>query len=231
LNDNRRSRGGFVADAEIDAMVREWPPEIQETRMRGHFAAFLGSVYKTFNRDVHVCKPFAIPPDWPRWRSVDWGFNNPFVCLWLTRDPDKHWYVYAEHYQPQESLAYHAERIKQISGRERYRATWADHDAQDRYEFEKLGIRTSPAKKDVHLGIEAVQTTLKIQGDGKPRLFIFDKCKHTMSEMAAYRWAEGTEAHAPQDEPLKVNDHCMDALRYCIFGVEGNFYFSDSDLT
>ena len=99
-----------------------------------------------------------IPADWPRWRSIDWGFNNPFTCLWLAQDPDRRWYVYHEHYQARETLAYHAERIKQISGRERYRATWADHDAQDRYEFENLGIKTTPARKDVHLGIEAVQT-------------------------------------------------------------------------
>ena len=231
LNQNRKSAGGYVDDREIDAMIAEWPEEVQETRIKGHFAAFLGSVYKLFNRDTHVVKPFEIPPEWPRWCSIDWGFNNPFCCLWLARDPDRRWYVYAEHYQAQETLAYHAERIKQISGRQRYRATWADHDAQDRYEFEKLGIKTTPAKKDIHLGIEAVQTALKVQGDGKPRLFIFETCKNTIREMTGYKWAEGTETQDAKDEPLKVNDHAADALRYAIFGVEGSFYFSDSDLT
>ena len=230
LNDNRKSRGGYVNDAEIEAMIAEWPEEVQETRIKGHFAAFLGAVYKLFNRDVHVVKPFEIPADWPRWRSVDWGFNNPFVCLWLARDPDRRWYVYHEHYQAQETLAYHAERIKQISAQERYQATWADHDAQDRWEFEKLGIPTTPAKKDVHLGIEAVQAALKVQADGRPRLFIFETCKHTIQEMTGYRWAEGTETRDAKDEPLKVNDHTADALRYAVFGVEGPSYFSASDL-
>jgi phage terminase large subunit len=231
LNDTRQSRGGYVNDAEIDAMIGEWPEEVQETRIKGHFAAFLGAVYKLFNRDTHVVKPFEIPADWPRWRSIDWGFNNPFTCLWLAQDPDRRWYVYHEHYQARETLAYHAERIKQISGRERYRATWADHDAQDRYEFENLGIKTTPARKDVHLGIEAVQTTLKVQGDGRPRLFIFETCKHTIQEMTGYRWAEGTETRDAKDEPLKVNDHACDALRYAIFGVEGTGCFSQCDLS
>ena len=109
------------------------------------------------------------------------------------------------------TLAYHAERIKQISSRQRYLATWADHDAQDRYEFENQGIKTTPAKKDVHLGIEAVQSTLKVQGDGRPRLFIFDTCKHLVQEMTGYRWAEGTETRDAKDEPLKINDHTCDA--------------------
>jgi hypothetical protein len=231
LNDNRRSRGGYVADREIDALIRQWPEEIQATRIKGHFAAFLGAVYKLFAKDTHVIKPFEIPADWPRYRAIDFGFNNPFACLFLARDPDDRWYVYAEHYRAQETLAFHAERIKQISGRQRFLATFADHDAQDRYELERLGIKTTPARKDVHLGIEAVQATLKVQGDGRPRLFLFETCKHTIEEMLGYRWAEGTETADPKDEPLKANDHALDALRYAIFGVEGNLYFSASDLS
>lgn len=231
LNDNRRSRGGYVADEEIDALIAQWPEEIRETRVKGYFAAFMGAVFKTVSRDVHACKPFKIPDDWPRWRSIDFGFNNPFTCLWLARDPDRRWYVYHEHYQARESLAFHAERIKGISGQEQYRCTWADHDAQDRYELEKHGITTVAARKDVHLGIEAIQTVLKVQGDGRPRLQIFSTCKHTIEEVAGYRWAEGTETRDAKDEPLKVNDHTVDALRYAIFGVEGNFLFVESDLS
>lgn len=230
LNENRKSRGGFIDDKEIDMMIAEWPAEVQQTRIKGYFAAFAGAVYKTFSRDTHVIKPFKIPDDWTRYRAIDWGFNNPFVCLWLARNPDRRWYVYAEHYRARETLAYHAERIKQISGREKYRVTWADHDAQERHEFSKLGIATMPAKKDIHLGIEAVQAALKVQGDGKPRLFIFKTCKNTIREMAGYTWAEGTETKDAKDEPLKVNDHACDCLRYAIYGVEGKFYFSESDL-
>ncbi len=223
LNDNRRSRGGFIPDAKIDALIAEWPVEIQATRIAGHFAASLGAVFQTFRREVHVCSPFPVPEDWPRWRSIDFGFAHPFVCLWLALDPDRRWYVYAEHYQARESLAFHAARIKDISGREQYCSTWADHDAQDRFELEEHGIRTTAARKDVHLGIEAVQTVLKIQGDGRPRLQISRTCPHLIAEVIGYRWARGTEITDPKDEPWKVNDHAVDALRYAIFGVEGNF--------
>jgi len=231
LNDNRKSRGGYVDDKEIDFMISQWPAEVRETRIKGHFAAFAGAVYKLFNQDVHVIKPFKIPAYWIRYRAIDFGFNNPFVCLWLARDNDRRWYVYAEHYQARESLEYHAERIKQISGTEKYRASWGDHDAQERFELDKLGIPTLPAKKDLHLGIEVVQAALKIQGDGKPRLFIFKNCKNTCSEMAGYRWAEGTESKDPKDEPLRVNDHCPDCVRYAVYSVEGPSYFTESELS
>ena len=231
LNDNRKSRGGYIRDAEIDLMIAQWPTEVQETRIKGHFAAFLGAVYKTFNRRVHVCDPFKIPKDWPRYRVIDWGFNNPFACLWLARDKDKHWYVYNEHYEAQQTLAHHADRIKRISGKERYRVTWADHDAQDRHEFKELGIRTVAAKKDVHLGIEAVQAALKIQGDKKPRLQILRHCKHTIKEMGGYKWAEGNDTRDAKDEPLQLNDHTCDCVRYAIYGCEGKFYFTQGELS
>jgi len=231
LNDNRKSRGGYIDDREIDLMISQWPAEIQETRIKGHFAAFAGAVYKTFSRNTNVIEPFEIPADWPRYRAIDWGFNNPFVCLWLARDPDRRWYVYAEHYRARETLAYHAERIKQISGKDKYRITWADHDAQERHEFKKLGVSTMNAKKDVHLGIEAVQAALKVQGDGKPRLFIFKNCRNTIKEVGGYKWAEGTETKDAKDDPLKVNDHCPDCIRYIIYGVEGKFYFLESELS
>jgi len=231
LNDNRKSRGGYIDDKEIELMIAQWPAEVQETRIKGYFAAFAGAVYKSFKRDAHVVEPFPIPDDWTRYRAIDFGFNNPFACLWFARDNDRRWYVYAEHHQSRETLAYHAERIKQISGREKYRATWADHDSQDCCELRQLGIPTTPAKKDVHLGIEAVQSALKVQDNGKPRLFIFKTCKNTIKEISGYKWAEGTETKDAKDEPFKVNDHACDCVRYAIYGIEGKWFFSESDLS
>jgi phage terminase large subunit-like protein len=231
LNDNRKSRGGYIADMEIDHLIGDWPVEIQDTRIRGRFAAFEGAVYKSYRREVHVCDPFEIPADWPRYRAIDWGFNNPFVCLWLAKGPDNVWYVYREHYLAKALLSTHAEAILEASRGESYVATWADHDAQDRYEFGALGIPTEAAQKAVRLGIEAVQAAVKIQDNGKPRLQIFETCPKTAEEMAGYRWAEGTENRDAKDEPLKVNDHAMDALRYVIFAVDGGkYFFSAEDL-
>ncbi len=222
LNDNRASRGGYIADDQIDALIAEWPEEIQETRIRGHFAAFLGTVYKGFRRDVHV-RDIALPADAEHYRAIDFGFNNPFVCLWAARyGPDRLWHVYAEHYQARESLAWHAECIRRRRGR--YIATWADHDAQDVYELAEKGIKTLPAKKDVRLGIELVQAKLKVH-NFRPSLTIAPGCINTIREMVAYRWKEGTETRDPRDEPVKQHDHCPDALRYLLYSVEGDSYF------
>lgn len=229
LNDNRLSRGGHIPDEEIDTLIARMPEETQVTRVLGHFGAFVGVVYKSFRREVHVVEPFAIPADWERYRAIDLGFANPFVCLWLARGgPDRAWHVYREHYRAQERLAWHAEKIKQASGEERYIATWADHDAQDTFELAGYGLHTLPAKKDVHAGIELVQAKLKVQDNGRPLLTISRDCPNLTREMIGYRWREGTDLRDPPDDPRKKDDHGPDALRYGIESVEGAMIYHEN---
>jgi len=220
LNDNRISRGGYVADSVIDALIAEWPEEVQETRIKGHFASFMGAVYKTFSKQTHVIPRFDIPTSWERYRGIDFGFNNPFTTLWLARDCDNRWHAYNEYYRAQTTLATHANRIKMVGGADVYNATYADHDAQDRAELWEYGIQTTPAKKAVRNGIEAVQRALKVQADGKPRLYIHDNCVNLIRELAAYHYPEGTDLRDPNDEPAKKDDHTVDALRYIIYSTE-----------
>jgi phage terminase large subunit len=175
--------------------------------------------------------PFVIPDDWPRYRAIDFGFNNPFVCLWGALSPDNVWYIYQEHYRAQDTLAHHYDKIAHLSQNRKYVQTYADHDAQDRAEFKALGLFTKAAKKDVRNGIECVQRALKVQANGKPRLHVFDTCPHVMSEMASYHYPEGTDLKDPNDEPVKVNDHTVDALRYMLYSTERKSvgYYSGRD--
>lgn len=220
LNDNRLSQGGYTNDEDIDALIADWPEEVQPTRVQGLWGSFYGAVFKAWRNDIHTCKPFAIPDDWRKYRAIDFGYNNPFVCLWAARDPDDCWYVYDEHYRAKDTLASHHKSIGNRSNGDRYTATYADHDAQDRRELRDLGLYTTAAAKDVRLGIECVQRALKVQANGKPRLKVFETCTHTISEMASYHYPEGTDQRDPKDEPVKVNDHTVDALRYMLYSAD-----------
>jgi hypothetical protein len=70
-------------------------------------------------------------------------------------------------------------------------------------------------------GIEAVRCSLKIDSVGHPGIIIDrDACPNLMREMRTYRWKRSTGKGAnPQDakpEPLKRDDHAVDALRYLV---------------
>jgi len=221
LNDNRISRGGYIPDKRIDEMIDEWPEEVQATRIKGQFASFYGAVYKTFDRGKHVIKPFDIPESWRKYRCFDFGFTNPFVCLWLAIDKDENWYVYREYYQAKTGIGEHIVNLKRLCKDERYVESWADpENAEDRSELRKAGIPNKAARKDVAKGIETVQGKLKVKPNGKPSLFIFSTCKNTCREMAFYRYPEGSSSKNPKDIPVQKSDHTMDALRYGIYSVE-----------
>lgn len=221
LNNNRISRGGYIPDKGIDEMIAEWPEEVQATRIKGRFASFYGAVYKTFDRSVHVIKSFKIPKEWPRYRGFDFGFTNPFVCLWLTKDKDDNWYVYREYYRPKMGIGEHIFAVKKFSGEETYVTSFADpENAGDRAEMRKAGIINRAARKDIAKGIEVVQSKLKVKPNGKPSLFIFNACKNTCREMAIYQYPKGTNLKNPKDIPLQKDDHTVDVIRYVLYSTE-----------
>jgi len=224
LNGNRISQGGYIPDERIDQMIAEWPEETQATRIRGEFASFLGAVFKTYNRRVHVVSPFRIPKEWRKYRAFDFGFTNPFVCLWLAKDGDENWYAYREYYQKQTSIGEHIRMVKLLSRGEKYVDSYADpENAADRSEMRKAGIPTKAARKDVARGIELVQSKLKIKEDGKPSLVVFRTCRNTCREVPVYHYPKGTSTKNPKDIPVQKNDHTVDTIRYILYSVDGKF--------
>ena len=217
LNDNRISRGGYISDERIDAKIADWADEVLLTRVEGKFSSYLGAVFKTFNRSIHVIDPFEIPEDWEKYRGIDFGYSAPFACIWLAKDGDDNWYVYREYYKNRTGIQDHIRAIKQLSGDEKYRSTVADpEDPEGRADLRKAGIINIAADKgagSVNRGIELMQSKLKIKQNGKPSLSILRPCRNTSKEFSVYRYPDNERT----DHPVKENDHCLDAVRYVLY--------------
>lgn len=209
----------------------------RKLRLRhGRWAAAEGVVYPEFDAAVHRIDRFAIPADWARFRVIDFGYTNPFVCAWYAVDPDGRLYRYREIYHTRRTVRTHAATIRTVEDAgEAIEACVADHDAEDRATLEEEGIGTEAAQKAVSVGIEAVRERLKPAGDGRPRLFFLrdslverdpelaeaKKPTCTEEEFDSYLWAKTTEARGPREEPVKLNDHGLDALRYACVYADG----------
>jgi len=214
---------------------------VRRLRFRdGIWAAAEGLIYESWDEALHVIEPFKIPQEWTRWMAVDFGYTNPMVMQWWAEDGDGRLFLYRETYRTQRLVEDHAKTALSLmrypSGQWREpqpRAVICDHDAEDRATLEKhLGLGTVAAKKTVSDGIQAVQSRLKIQDDGRPRLFVvrgalaerddalgersLPTC--TADEVAGYVWAAkpGTGGAGLKEQPLKENDHGLDALRYVV---------------
>jgi len=207
---------------------------------RGIWAGAEGQIYDEWDDAVHLCDRFDIPADWPRYRSIDFGFTNPFVCQWWAKDPDGRAFLYRELYGTGRIVADWAVDIQRLSEHERIEWTVADHDAEDRATLDSAGMRAFPAHKAVKPGIEAVQKRLRKQPDGKPRLYIMKGCTvsrdprlieakkpaSTAEEMGGYIWAPPLANRAPKEEPAKINDHGNDAMRYFVAELDGMGHYS-----
>ena len=69
------------------------------------------------------------------------------------------------------------------------------------------------AKNDVALGISRVQKFLSFK-----KILVSTSQKMLIREMGLYQYDEKS-IQKGKEEPLKVNDHCEDALRYLIMGM------------
>jgi phage terminase large subunit len=209
---------------------------VRHLRLRlGKWAAAEGVIYEDFDREIHVINSFPIPSDWIRFRAIDFGYTNPFVCQWWAMDPDGRLYLYREIYMTHRLVEDHARKINQLSQGERINASIADHDAEDRATLERYGIPTEAAMKAVSLGIQAVQGRMRKSGDGKPRIFIMagalveadpillndKKPVCTEQEIESYIWIPTKDGKPNKEAPLKENDHGMDPMRYIVAYVDG----------
>lgn len=199
--------------------------------LEGKWVVAEGAVYGDWDPEKHMCDPFPIPKDWRRFRVIDFGYENPFVCQWWAMDPEGALYRYRELYVTHQIVEDLAKQIKLLSGNEKYESTISDHDAEDRATLERHGISTVAAIKDISPGIQNVAARLvRDSHTNKPRLMLFrgalveedqrlkDKklplC--TEEEFPAYAWPKSDDGKPVKEVPVKINDHGMDCTRYIV---------------
>lgn len=222
---------------DYERMILDQLTGVRRKRLKdGLWVSAEGAVYADYRYETHVIEPFEIPSDWRRFRSIDFGYTNPFVCQWWAMDNDGRLYLYREIYFSQRIVSDHAEIINRYSEGEHIEFTVADHDAEDRATLQKYQIRTVAAKKDVSPGIEAVQLRMRGAGDGKPRIFFVEgatieydsvlssskRPTSTVEELSGYVYPQGVDGKPNKEHPIKDNDHGMDAMRYLVMALDGN---------
>lgn len=166
-------------------MLDTLPPELARAWRWGEWDVFEGQVFSEWRTDAHIVQNFQPPAHWPKWRAVDWGYANPFCCLWLTQDPDiGRVRVYRELYQTKATDRQQARLIKaNTAPDEQVNITLADpsmwtlknmedktYSTADEYAAE--GVPLSKADNDRLIGWRKIHTMLAPGLDGLPMLQI-----------------------------------------------------------
>lgn len=207
---------------ELDSIRANGDPLWFDQEYLARFTKFTGLIYKDFDRQTHTIKPFEIPDEWKRYRSIDLGSDDPTVCLWIARDPEWNVYIYREYYKNERATEDHAEEICLESAKEEYNGTIFDHHGLGKQlivDYNRLGVKgTEHQNHKVAEGIERVKELVKPQGfNGKPKLFVFDNCFNTIREFESYQWDKRAQERDPElnskQIPLDKWNHAMDCLK------------------
>ncbi len=182
-------------------------------------------VFDEFDTDRHV-QPVDYDPNLPLYRTLDFGFVNPFVCLWIQVDNDGVVQVIDEYVRSRATIDVHAAELKSRTPapEERIAATFCDpagasvNDITGTSvirELRTLGIVTQYRRSGILEGIELIRRAIRC-GDGSSTLIISPRCQRLIEAMRCYHYPESGSAAAAGELPLKdgLYDHPIDALRY-----------------
>ena len=212
----------YLNQNEVEQMSETISSEMLQSRRYGRFSSSYGLVYPEFS-ELNVIEPRDLPIEFQDGISIDPGLNNPLSCHWYCRDYDGNVYVVAEHYEAGRDVAYHADRIKEISAslnwkKDRFGRLSALMDSAANQKtlngaksvaelFNEQGITVNTrVNKSLYTGINKVKALLR-SANGVQKLFIFSSCVNMIREIKGYMWGSG-------DAPIKRDDHAMDELRY-----------------
>jgi PBSX family phage terminase large subunit len=189
----------------------------------GDWDVFAGQAFPTWREDRHVIDPFDIPPDFYKWRAIDWGYTAPFCCLWFMRDPDtRRIYVYREAYQTKLTEDKQAALINDMTPlEERIHITYADPAmwASKTMEnfitssadiYSRHGIPLIKADNGRLSGKRKVDRLLATGPDGSPGIQVFKSCTNLIRTLPKLIY-DNTNI---EDVDSDSEDHAYDALKY-----------------
>jgi hypothetical protein len=181
--------------------------------------------------DQHVIRPRSIPPDWRRWRAMDWGYARPYSIGWYAMDPDGVIYRYRELYgwggKPnvgtKETAHQVAKHVLKLETGERkvgitFKRSPADSSIWDKNgteqsvgdHFHKAGVLWMPAQKGPGSRVNGAHEVVQRLKEGSFK--VFDTCRHFIRTVPVLPISE----EDPDDVDTDAEDHAWDELRYSL---------------
>jgi phage terminase large subunit len=169
-----------------------------------------GLVYKEFNHDRHVFNAEVTRCD-EYIAGVDFGYKNPAAVIHIKRDGDDNYFVTNEWYVTERSEEQIAEYVRSCN----FNRVYPDPENAGAIGLmNQKGIavvEVNKGKGSVKNGIDRIHLLFKM---GK--LHIHKSCVNLIWELENYRYPDKRENHNDDENPVKENDHALDALRYAL---------------
>lgn len=180
-----------------------------EQEISAEFVAFEGLVYPVFSRHYHA--QVADCDGWATTLGLDVGTRNPTALLVIRHSGDRR-HVEREHYQ--RGMSSDDITDLAVDAWQEYQPDYLVIDPSAAgliASLQQRGLRVRKAVNDVLIGISTVTSVL-------PDLTVDPSCVNLIAEFESYRYPEGNRGNS--DNPVKENDHALDALRYALMELD-----------
>lgn len=212
----------YYPPEEIEKLKNKYNTEFFMQELEAKFVLYSGLVYKDFARTIHTVKEIPYDKIKQYIAGVDWGYTNPSCILVIGIDGENNFYIVREYFEQNkviDDIIDAGVRLKQKFPIEGF---YCD-PSEPAYiqQFKSAGLNAKEAENDIRPGINKVTELLRTK-----KLFISDKCVNLIREFETYSYPETKDEKQPEEVPLKMNDHAMDALRYaCMSERVGDVLF------
>lgn len=195
---------------EIDKAKKELPEDRFAQEYMADFRKQTGLVYREFDRSRHVTD--TLPTRYDEYiAGIDFGFTNPTAVIHIKRDGDDNYFVTEEWYKTGRTEEQIGEYVKSC----RFNRVYPDPESPSAIDvLNQKGIAVIEVVKNrdsIQNGINRIRTLLKM---GKLR--IHKSCVNLISEFETYAYPEKRPGQNEYENPIKENDHALDALRYAL---------------
>lgn len=202
----------FIPKEEVDKAKEELTEDRFAQEYLADFRKTEGLVYKEFDRNVHVYKD--LPPFVEVVTTIgghDFGTNNPCASITIKKDQDARYWVHEEWYETGKTDAQQADYVAAL----RWDVCYPDPaSASGVLELKNRGVHVRDVVKgadSIRSGIATIQELFKTG-----RLKIHESCHNLIWELETYSYPERRPDRNEDENPIKENDHAVDALRYAL---------------
>lgn len=201
-----------IPKEEIDKAEKELTEDRFAQEYLADFRKSEGLVYKEFIRSVHIYRDLPAQTEIIKtFGGHDFGTNNPCAALTIQKDKDARYYVSSEWYKTGMTDAQQADYVQALKWSECYPDPAS---ASGTLEMKNRGINVREVIKgadSVRNGINTVKELFKTN-----RLKIHESCVNLIWEFETYSYPERKPDRNEEENPIKENDHALDALRYAL---------------
>jgi len=203
--DNPFLPASYLEDLET---LRITNPEYYARMVEGIWGALEGVIYQLpMSQRV---EPSTLPETYDEIiAGLDFGFDHP-TSLAVIGIRDPHCYVIDELYKRGMSTSDIIAAVKESHSKYKFSTIYCDGARPEIIQdLQNAGLPAVSAQKDVFEGIMFVKGMVN-----SGRLIVSQNCHYTLREFDSYIWDQGSTV---KEVPIKLNDDCMDAIRYAFF--------------